>query len=856
MLKIIRNSILKIKHNRNESYLYPLFDVDWYLTAYPDVARSGVNPLVHYLKNGWREGRNPNGLFDVRWYLEAYPDVSKEGVEPLEHFVKYGWREARNPNPIFDTRWYLEAYPDLASAGVNPLEHYLKYGWREGRKPSVIFDAQWYLDHNPDILNAGLNPLEHYLRYGWKEGRRYNRYGIDDKFISDRLEKLASPGSFSNLKNCKKLTHLELSDNPTVSVIIPVYGKFDYTYRCLESIARCNPSCSYEIIVVDDCSSDDSFAKLQEIEGIRLLRNEVNSGFIDTCNFGAANAKGSYLYFLNNDTEILNGTIDELVSTFENNADVGLVGSKLLYPDGTLQEAGGIIWKDGSGWNYGRYKDRNRPEYEYMRSVDYCSGASIMIKKSLFDELGHFDTRYRPAYYEDADLGFKVRQKGLCVLYQPKSVVIHYEGISSGTSTSEGIKKYQIDNQAKFAEYWALELEVYAKNGTDPELNKDRDCQQRALIIDVCTPTWDKDAGSQQVTSLMMLLKMCGVQVTFIASDNYLVIEKYTDSLQRAGVEVLYKPYVDSVESHILPYGSRYDLSFLYRPQVSTSFLSSVEKYCPQSRIIYHTVDLHFLREERQASVTGSSKLLSQSTKTFWIEKKTIERVDCALIHSDVEMEELAKRGVGGVQALHPLVYAESISRIEFSNRSGLMFVGGFNHAPNGDAANYLLTEIMPLVWRAYPEMIVYIVGSNPPKSISDYADERIKVLGYVENLDEYYDKVRVSIAPLRYGAGVKGKIGSAMIKGIPVVTTAIGAEGMNLDNGKNILIASDTHEFAELIINAYGNPDLWKMIRNNAYDYAQNTWGIQSAFNIMQEILAKVSFDLNKKRSSFMGLS
>lgn len=833
-----------------------LFDHDFYLRTYPDVAATSSNPLVHYVTTGWKEGRNPNPAFLSQWYLEAYPDVAESGTIPLVHYLKYGWKEGRNPNPIFDTRWYLGFYSDVASSGLEPLGHYLEYGLQDLRNPSPIFDSGWYLKEHQDVAAAACNPLSHYLSHGWQEDRKYNSCGIDDRFISDRLKTTSASSMPSLLDDSEGGLRLELDPNPTVSIVIPVYGKFDYTYTCLKSISRCSPKCRYEIIVVDDCSIDESFEKLKKIKNIKLLRNDKNKGFIDTCNFGAANARGEYLYFLNNDTEILNDTIDALMATFTNNADVGLVGSKLLYPDGTLQEAGGIIWKDGSGWNYGRYQDRNRPEFEYMRSVDYCSGASIMITKKLFDELGGFDTRYRPAYYEDVDLAFKVRQKGLCVLYQPKSVVIHYEGISSGTNTSEGVKKYQLDNQIKFAAHWSRALEAHDSNGVDPEGNKDRDCYQRALFVDVCTPTWDKDAGSQQVTSLMMLLKMCGVQVTFIASDNFLFINGYTDSLQRAGVEVLYRPYAESVEQHINVYGTRYDLCFLYRPQVGTRYLAAIEKYCPQSRIIYHTVDLHFLREERQAKVTNSKKLLLQSNKTYWIEKKIIEKVDCALIHSTIEMQELEKRGVRGAKSLHPLIYAESISAADFVSRAGVMFVGGFNHTPNGDAASYLLDEIMPLVWQTYPEMEVYIVGANPPQKLFEYNDDRIKILGFIQNLDEYYEKVRVSVAPLRYGAGVKGKIGSAMIKGVPVVTTTIGAEGMGLTNEVDIIIAANAQEFADSIIRLYGDSALWKRIRDNASEYSQKEWGTQGAFEIMKNILSTVSVELNKKRSEFMGIA
>ena len=217
-------------------------------------------------------------------------------------------------------------------------------------------------------------------------------------------------------------------DNPVVSVIVPCFGKFDYTHRCLASIAAHPPTVPIEVIVVDDASGDPAIADLRAVKNLRLEVWPENLGFLRSCNAAAALARGTFLMLLNNDTEVTPGAIDHLHQLLAARADAGMAGARLLFPDGTQQEAGGIIWRDGSGWNYGRDDDPRKPEYNYVREVDYVSGAAIMLPRAVWDHMGGFDEAFAPAYYEDADLAFRLRAAGLKVLYQPAATVVHMRG--------------------------------------------------------------------------------------------------------------------------------------------------------------------------------------------------------------------------------------------------------------------------------------------------------------------------------------------------------------------------------------------------------------------------------------------
>ncbi|MBN8923475.1 MAG: glycosyltransferase family 2 protein [Rhodanobacter sp.] len=251
------------------------------------------------------------------------------------------------------------------------------------------------------------------------------------------------------------LTRLPTVEHPLASIVVPVFNKVEYTLECLAALAACGDVCPFEVIVVDDGSSDATAERVSALQGVRYLRNPSNEGFIGSCNRGAGAARGEFLVFLNNDTAVQPGWLDALLATFRVRGDAGLAGAKLLYADGMLQEAGGILYSDGRAGNYGRFDAALDPRYTHVREVDYCSGAAIAIPRVLFEQLGGFDDRYRPAYYEDADLAMRVREAGHSVLYQPRSVVIHFEGITSGTSETDGVKAYQVRNRDVFVQRWA-----------------------------------------------------------------------------------------------------------------------------------------------------------------------------------------------------------------------------------------------------------------------------------------------------------------------------------------------------------------------------------------------------------------
>lgn len=626
----------------------------------------------------------------------------------------------------------------------------------------------------------------------------------------------------------------------SVSIIIPVHNQIDYTLRCLMSIARNTADVEHEIILVDDCSSDETPTLLSQRDDLVFLRNEKNLGFIGSCNAGLRRAKKNYVVYLNNDTEVGPDWLSALINTFELNDHVGMVGAKLIYPDGKLQEAGGLIWDDFSGWNWGRMQDPEDPRYNYVRHADYCSGAALLLPRSLAEALGGFDPHFTPAYGEDSDLAFKVRTLGLSVLYQPLSQVVHYEGVSSGTDVTKGVKAYQVVNAQKLAARWEPVLPHQGKNGEDAEFAADRGRIGRILVIDQITPEPDRDAGSITALELMRALRDFGYKITFIPCSNFTYIPNYTDMLAALGIESVLYPWTRSVREHLERVGSRYDAVVIFRLNTASDHLATVRELAPQAKIIFHTSDLHFLREERAQAVDNPDlpERSHAARKTKKNELNVIKKSDVTIVHSHFERGLLSELLPKSNVVVFPWLYEPRGAGLPLSERRDLVFLGGYRHYPNVDAVLAFAQNILPLLLPRFPDIIFHAVGSHPPEELTRLASRNIRIAGFIEDISPTLWGARMMVAPLRYGAGLKGKIVTAMAHGLPVITTTIGAEGMGLTDGVDVLIADTPAEIAAAIERLDGDHTLWHSLSEAGLDYVVRTTSREAGYKIVGAIL------------------
>ena len=507
----------------------------------------------------------------------------------------------------------------------------------------------------------------------------------------------------------------------------------------------------------------------QRCQGIRLIINPSNLGYLRSCNTAARVANGEFLLLLNNDTQVLPDWLDPLLLPFRSRSDVGAVGSKLLYPDGRLQEAGCIIWDDGSGWNFGRLDSPDRPVYNYLREVDYCSAASLLVPRALFNAMGGFDERYAPAYCEDSDLAFRLRERGYKVLYQPRSQIVHFEGVSHGRSLSGGLKSCQVRNQQTFQERWLSVLShQHLPNGEHVMRARDRAREREViLVIDHYVPEPDRDAGSRTMLCIIRGLLQAGLVVKFWPHNLYFS-PGYTEALQDIGVEVAYGGDAGTFRQWLADNGDDIDHALLCRPQVAAAFLPELKRHAGIS-LLYYGADLHFRRMRLEAKELGDRCIAREADAMERLERSVWRDVDVVLYPSDEENAIVTAHRAGCRRTHAAAVQLCRFRRAAATGREPvILFVGGFAHQPNRHGVLWFVDQVLPLIRARVPSARFTIAGSESAAGRAALAGDAVSVRANVSDaeLRELYRTARVAAVPLRYGAGREAEGGGGVARG------------------------------------------------------------------------------------------
>jgi GT2 family glycosyltransferase len=660
---------------------------------------------------------------------------------------------------------------------------------------------------------------DHALRIAAKSGLNlkniFSTRGFADVFNS---EPKFMPFGASDFLLLAERDSANLPETVETSIIIPVFNKVEFTFQCLRSLFREIDLTRNEIIIIDNASCDET-PKILALLGnrIRVICNDENAGFVDACNQGARAARGEFLVFLNNDTIVQPDWLSSLVETIESDEQIGAVGSTLIYPNGLLQEAGAIVWRDGTSHAYGWGENPAEARFNFAREVDYCSGASLLIRKEMFDKLGGFDKRFAPAYYEDTDLCMSVRAAGFKVIFQPVSRLIHVEGATAGKNTSSGFKRFQEINRHKFVEKWREQLEsghfTESKKNISAASNRRRGKQ--ILVFYDQIPKPDKNSAAVRMDAILKSLLPFS-QIVFVPlhqkkkEDEY-----YARKLLKKGIEI-----VAAAEFEKELKNRKFDAVIICYPFVANYIFSKVKRMFPEAKIIFDTVDIHFVRLRREFEITGDQKFAKESKYFQKIETRIARQAEQVWCVTEQDSEFLKEVAPEAKIEIIPNIHSPHERGKSFAERRDLFFIGSFIHRPNADAVFYFIDKIFPLVLEKLPDVRFRIVGDKTPPEIFALHSEKVRVEGFVPDVSAIFQNSRIFVAPLLYGAGMKGKIGQALSYGLPTVTTSIGVEGMNLTAGREILIADSAEDFAAEILRLYQSAELWQNLSDNSFQF------------------------------------
>jgi len=380
---------------------------------------------------------------------------------------------------------------------------------------------------------------------------------------------------------------------------------------------------------------------------------------------------------------------------------------------------------------------------------------------------------------------------------------------------------------------------------TSQELGKSNP-GKRLLYMDWGIPKPDHDAGSLWSVTLMKVFQSLGYEVTFMPC-NLEYVEGYYENLVELGIDVCCHPKVKSVELWIENNAAKFDVFLLSRGPVVCWFYDAIKEHSQNAKIIYNTADLHYMRELREAELTNDVEALEKAEITKRQEIGLAEKCDVTIVHSVAEAYLLRQDAPETPLLSLPLLFENMPGPLrQFNQRDGAVFIGGFNHQPNVDAVLYFIEDIFPGVRSLIPDFKLHIVGSNPPDEILSKSDiPGVIIHGFVKNIDELFDSVKMSVAPLRYGAGIKGKIGTSFCYGLPCVASPIAAEGMNLTDGENIAIGKTAQNMISQIVTVHNEIGLWATLSQGGLKFAQKHY----SFDAVKTQVAKIVGNLNDNR-------
>jgi GT2 family glycosyltransferase len=808
--------------------------------AIDDLEQRG--PFVHYLYSLYRPEAELacSPYFDPDWYANTHETVRIEIAagrvhNALHHYQSVGEIDGFDPVPDYSESYYREAYPDINAAVeaghfISGYRHFVQYGAFELRGPRGDIDLLYYRDMNPrvrDDLNSGRvrDAFAHLRMIGHAEQLPF--------CPPERVPDLAEPAA-KQLFELKARNQIALfarhrldftpHGEPAIAVIMVLYNKFELTMLALASL-RQNFAGPLQLIVVDNASADDTRRLDTYVQGATIIHSPNNLGFLRACNLALDSVTAPCLLYLNNDVELGYHAIGAAMARLASDPSIGAVGGKIVRTHGRLQEAGSIIWADGSTIGYLRDASPLAPEANFVRDVDYCSGVFLLCRTDLVKRLGGFDEAFKPAYYEEVDLCVRMIDAGFRTVYDP-DVLVHHLEFGSATNTEASMALMRRGRRIfkrKHAEFLKTKFACAVEN-----IIKARALDgagNRILYLEDTVPVRRLGSGFVRANDAVRAIAAAGWQVSVLPINGarHDIMSLFGDLPDR--VEVLHDQTILSLPHLLAERAGFYDAIWVSRTHNLDRTLSIFTEagVDPQrTPIILDTEAIEAVRDAAAAALDPAQAVfdLDKALKHEFRNARLCRHVTAV---NQAEVDLLRSCGLGQVSVLGTIRDLEPTPR-GFAAREGLLFIASIHRAdsPNYDSLRWYRDEILPALIdiMGTPPVLTFIGYTAPDIDLSEFAGNRfIDVRGSVDDTRPAYNSHRLFIAPTRYAAGTPYKVYETASFGLPCVATDLLVRQLGWTTGVELAGpgVADAHAFAADIARLYHDEAAWLAMREAA---------------------------------------
>ena len=618
---------------------------------------------------------------------------------------------------------------------------------------------------------------------------------------------------------------------PPVTIVVHVATPPVNTLRCLEAIEEHTPPHLYEVVVVDDGAPSETSELLDALEGdVRVLRHATRRGAAAAAMAGAAVATTPWVALLGTEILVTRGWLEALLARAEEDAAIAAVQPKVVALDGRLLDAGGFLAREGAVLAYASGTRRaGEPMHDLRRDVTALTGGCTLVRASSLLAAGGIDEAYESAVWAATDLAQTLLAAGGRVVLEPSAVV---------TRTSVDEPRTSVPDRQRLAARWPGET----LDGTDRWALPAAPDGKRILVIDPWSPTFDRDTGHKRLDQMLAHLRARGHGIVYYA-ETAMDRDVYGAHLARRGI-----PLYGLDPARRLVYESDPELRDAHGPalervlerfqfdMVLFSFFSTAEKYlplvrrvAPDAEIVIDSVDIHFLRERRMAEVGDDAVLRARAEDTRRRELATYGAADRVICVSPDDAEVLRAESPHLDIAIVPVVYEDIDQGPGRDERDLIVFIASSAHIPNVDAARWWRDEIAPRLAARLPGVPLTVVGYDPGGTMAAVHGEGVDVIGAVPDVLPWLHRSRVTAVPLRWGAGVKGKVIEAMMAGVPVVGTPVAVEGIVAVDGTHVLVGEDPEALAAAVARAYLDAGTWEGLRREGRALVERDFSLEA---------------------------